>query len=69
MQLKMEEDSFVEGLIFSDEATFHVSGEVNSHNVGIWGKPHTSVTLQKSTFFVRCPARKCTAHFSSLKQL
>jgi hypothetical protein len=28
-----------------------------------------SVTLKKSVFSVRCPTRKCTSHFSSLKQL
>jgi hypothetical protein len=37
MQLKMEEDGFVERLIFSDEAKFHISGKVNTHNVRIWG--------------------------------
>jgi hypothetical protein len=31
----MEADGFVEGLIFSDEATFHISGKVNRHNVRI----------------------------------
>jgi hypothetical protein len=50
MQLKMEDNDFVERLIFCDEATFHISGKVNIHNVRIWG-----------TFSVRCPARKCTA--------
>ena len=33
MQLKMEENYFVERLIFCDEATFHISGKVNRHNV------------------------------------
>jgi hypothetical protein len=37
MQLKMEEGGFAERLIFSDEATFHISGKVNRHNVHIWG--------------------------------
>jgi hypothetical protein len=32
----MEEDGFPEKLAFSDEATFHISGKVNSHNVRIW---------------------------------
>jgi hypothetical protein len=41
MQLKMEENGFVERLI-SDEATFHISGKVNRRNVCIWGteQPH-----------------------------
>jgi hypothetical protein len=29
MQLKIEEDDFVERLFFSNEATFHISGKVN----------------------------------------
>ncbi|XP_033607207.1 uncharacterized protein LOC117282272 [Cryptotermes secundus] len=41
MQLKMEENRFV-GRLISDEATFHISGKVNRHNVRIWGieQPH-----------------------------
>ena len=35
MQLKMEENNFVERLIFCDEATFHISGKVNVNNVRI----------------------------------
>jgi hypothetical protein len=42
MQLKMEEDGYVERLIFSDEATFHVSGKVSRHNVRIWGTERDS---------------------------
>ena len=33
MQLKMDENDLVERLIFCDEATFHISGKVNVHNV------------------------------------
>jgi hypothetical protein len=45
MQLKMEEDGFVERLIFSDEATFYISGKVKRHNVHIWGteQPYTQI--------------------------
>jgi hypothetical protein len=35
MQLKMEEDGYIERLIFSYEATFHIRGKVNRHNVHI----------------------------------
>jgi translation initiation factor IF-1 len=35
MQLEMEEDRFIEILISSHEATFHISGKVNRHNVRI----------------------------------
>jgi hypothetical protein len=46
-KLKMEEDGFVERLIFSDEATSHISGKVNS--VHIWGteQPHAQVEHQR----------------------
>ena len=33
MRLKMEENDFVERLIFCDESTFHISGKVKRHNV------------------------------------
>jgi len=33
MHLKMEENDFVERIIFCDEATFHIRGNVNGHNV------------------------------------
>jgi len=44
MQLKMEEKDF----IFSDEATLHISGKVNGHNVHIWGteQPHAQTELK-----------------------
>jgi hypothetical protein len=34
--------SFLTNIMFSDEATFHVSAAVNRHNVLIWGsqQPH-----------------------------
>jgi hypothetical protein len=45
MQLKVEEDGFVERLICSDEATFHISGKVNRDNVRIWEteQPHAPI--------------------------
>jgi len=41
-QQRLEEDGFAEKLVFSDEATFHVCGKANRHNVCIWGteNPH-----------------------------
>jgi hypothetical protein len=32
-------------VVFSDEATFHLSGKINRHNVRIWGteNPHETV--------------------------
>jgi hypothetical protein len=38
-------------LIFSDEATFHLSGEVNRHNVRLWGtaNPRALVALERDS--------------------
>jgi hypothetical protein len=46
MQLKMEEDGFMERLIFSDEATFHISGKVNRSNIRIWGTEHPHAMIE-----------------------
>jgi len=35
MQLKMEENDFLERIIFCDEATFHIRGKVNGHNMSV----------------------------------
>ena len=43
---KMEnEDDYLIKIVFSVQATFHLSGKVNSHNVRIWGTeyPHEIV--------------------------
>ncbi|PSN35722.1 hypothetical protein C0J52_26813, partial [Blattella germanica] len=39
------DNTFAERIVFSDEATFHVSGKVNKHNVRIWGlqNPHKHI--------------------------
>ena len=37
MQQELEHEDFANKLIFSDEATFHLSGHVNRHNVRVWG--------------------------------
>ena len=38
-------------IIFSDEATFHVSGKVNRHNVRIWGSenPHAILEVERDS--------------------
>jgi len=43
--LMSSDDHFLEKVQFSDEATFHISGAVNCHNVRIWGSenPHAYV--------------------------
>ncbi|KAJ8878426.1 hypothetical protein PR048_019004 [Dryococelus australis] len=35
-----EDDNFLKQVVFSDEATFHVSDVLNRHNVRIWGSEH-----------------------------
>jgi hypothetical protein len=42
----LEEHRFVEKLVFSDEATFHVCGKVNHHNVHIWGTENPHATME-----------------------
>jgi hypothetical protein len=38
-------------LIFSDEATFNISGKVNRHNAHIWGteQPHEQIEHQRES--------------------
>jgi len=47
----MEENDFVERLIFCDEAAFRISGKVNVHNVCIWGteQPHAQIERQRDS--------------------
>jgi len=47
----MEDDTFLPRLIFSDEATFHLSGKVSHHNVRIWGleNPHEIVQHERGS--------------------
>ncbi|GBN42029.1 hypothetical protein AVEN_192456-1 [Araneus ventricosus] len=33
----LQEHDFLNSIIFSDEATYHVSNKVNKHNCRIWG--------------------------------
>jgi len=41
-----EDDIFLPRLIFSDEATFHLSGKVNRHNDRIWGLQNPQEALE-----------------------
>jgi hypothetical protein len=47
----LEDEDFAAKLIFSDEATFHLSGEVNRHNVRLWGtaNPRALVALERDS--------------------
>ena len=52
MLARMDDDNdFLHRVCFSDEATFHVSGILNRHNVRIWGSenPHETRELQRSS--------------------
>ena len=43
----MEDDPhLLSKIIFSNEATFHVNGKVNRHNVRIWGSQNPHAVLQ-----------------------
>ncbi|GBM99137.1 hypothetical protein AVEN_172401-1 [Araneus ventricosus] len=57
MLQEMEEDkNFLQRVMFSDEATFHVSGIVNRHNTRIWGvqNPHTVLEQARDSPKVKC---------------
>ncbi|PNF17170.1 hypothetical protein B7P43_G09082 [Cryptotermes secundus] len=50
MLKNMEDELFLPRVIFSDEATFHLSGKVNRHNVRTWGDgapPHWHLNVQR----------------------
>jgi hypothetical protein len=62
--MQMETDSFVESIVFSDEATFLLSGKVNRHNVRIWraANPHAIMEHAHATpsnkYFLRHVMKK-----------
>ena len=51
LQRISEDEAFLKRVCFSDEATFHVSGKLNKHNVRIWGSenPHATRELQRDS--------------------
>ena len=63
MQVLLEEDGFDARLVFSDEATFHVTGKVKKHNTRIWGTehPHAIQEHVRDSLKVTCsaPYRRC----------
>ena len=46
LEMVEDDETMFSRLIFSDEATFHLSGAVNRHNVRIWGKDHPHETVE-----------------------
>jgi hypothetical protein len=47
---RLEDETFTAKIVFSDEATFHLSGNVNRHNQRIWGinNPHEVINIQET---------------------
>jgi hypothetical protein len=43
---RIENDDLPARFIFSDEATFHINGKMNQHNVRDWGTEIPHVTLE-----------------------
>ena len=46
MKEKLEEDKFNKRFMFSDEAIFYTNGQVNRHNVRIWGEENPHATIE-----------------------
>jgi hypothetical protein len=46
-----EDEHFFNNAVFSDEATFHLSGKVNRHNCRIWGSenPHEFIEHERDS--------------------
>jgi hypothetical protein len=52
---RLEEDnSPLDTIVFSDEATFHVSGKVNCHNVLTWGSENQRQILEHQRDSMKC---------------
>ncbi|GFY62968.1 uncharacterized protein TNIN_309541 [Trichonephila inaurata madagascariensis] len=45
-QEKLDVNGFENTLVFTDEATFHLCGKVNRHNLRFWGTENVHVTLE-----------------------
>jgi hypothetical protein len=43
---RIEIDNFLAKVLFSDEATFHLSCMVNRHNMRIWGTEHPQEVME-----------------------
>ena len=41
-----EDEAFLKRVCFSDEATFHVTGKLNKHNVRIWESENLHATRE-----------------------
>jgi len=47
----IEENNYLDLVLFSDESTFHVCGKLNRHNCRIWGSenPHQVIEYERDT--------------------
>ncbi|GFU78490.1 DUF4817 domain-containing protein [Trichonephila clavipes] len=50
-QERLDVNSFENTLVFTDEATFHLCGKVNRHNLRFWGTENVHVTLEHQRDF------------------
>ena len=48
--IQMETGGFVESIVLSDEAMFHLPGKVNQYNVRIWGAANPHVIVEHVCF-------------------
>lgn len=46
LEMVEDDETLFSRLVFSDEATFHLCGTVNRHNVRIWGTNHPHETIE-----------------------
>ena len=49
MLQQLENDDFLDCVVFSDESTFHLNGKVNTHNIIIWGSENSREFVQSDT--------------------
>ena len=72
---RIEEETFLNAMIFSDESTFHISGKVNTLNCRIWGSENPRETLvhvrdsPKVNVFCAISKFKVYGPFSSWRKL
>ena len=48
LQRISEDEAFLKRVCFSDEATYHVSGKLNKHNIGIWGSENLHASREQA---------------------
>jgi hypothetical protein len=59
--MQMESGGFVQSIVFSDEATFNLSGKVNRYNMRIWGATNPHVIVEHVCFIplLNCFVCRC----------